>query len=259
MRRALLVGLALLVPASAVAHPGRTDASGGHNDRKNGGYHYHGGGGRSPSTPSIATTPRTTYRTEANTGTRTTARTAATEDAQTVHVTRTGSKYHRSGCPHLRSSTAMKLSEAVKKYSPCSVCRPPTSVEQEPRMATEQPRSRGRTFSTLFGVPAQEERDEKRALTRPGGSVKSGADAEREGRLKAEEEAARLRKELEDLKAEQERKAEQREKAARNKLELAKKLVNRNRAVAKDWVQDVIDRYPGTEAAGEAVELLKTL
>lgn len=30
--------------ASAEAHPGRTDASGCHNDRRNGGYHCHNGG-----------------------------------------------------------------------------------------------------------------------------------------------------------------------------------------------------------------------
>lgn len=33
-----------LLAAVALAHPGRTDSSGGHNDRKHGGYHYHGGG-----------------------------------------------------------------------------------------------------------------------------------------------------------------------------------------------------------------------
>lgn len=256
MRRTLLLGLVLLVPASAVAHPGRTDASGGHHDRKNGGYHYHGGGGRSPSAPSIATTPRTTYRTEANTGARTGARTEATEDAQTVYVTRTGSKYHRAGCRHLRSSSAMKLSEAVKKYSPCSVCKPPTAVEDEPQAAGEQP---GGIFSSLFGTSGRDERNDRPAPTKAAAPVISKADVEREARLKAEEEAARLRKELEDLKAEQERKAEEREKAARNKLELAKKLVSRNRAAAKQWVQDVIKDYPGTEAAIEAAEFLKSL
>ena len=44
---------------------------------------------------------------------------------KTVYVTRTGEKYHADGCRYLRkSSIAMKLSEAKKVYSPCSVCNP---------------------------------------------------------------------------------------------------------------------------------------
>lgn len=35
----------LLIPNIVVAHGGRTDANGGHNDRKHGGYHYHNSGG----------------------------------------------------------------------------------------------------------------------------------------------------------------------------------------------------------------------
>ncbi len=50
----------------------------------------------------------------------------AEETEETVYVTRTGEKYHRAGCHHLKSSIPMTLSEAAKRYSPCSVCRPPT-------------------------------------------------------------------------------------------------------------------------------------
>ena len=35
--------LFVLVSLLAFSHPGRTDANGGHHDRKNGGYHYHHG------------------------------------------------------------------------------------------------------------------------------------------------------------------------------------------------------------------------
>jgi endonuclease YncB( thermonuclease family) len=43
----------------------------------------------------------------------------------TVFVTRTGSKYHRTGCRFLRSSRIpMPLSDAKRNYSPCSVCNP---------------------------------------------------------------------------------------------------------------------------------------
>jgi endonuclease YncB( thermonuclease family) len=44
----------------------------------------------------------------------------------TVYVTRTGYKYHRSSCQYLRRSRyPMALAEARKRYSACSVCRPP--------------------------------------------------------------------------------------------------------------------------------------
>jgi hypothetical protein len=46
--------------------------------------------------------------------------------AITVYITRTGSKYHRSGCRYLKSSIPMSLDDAKRRYTPCSVCRPPS-------------------------------------------------------------------------------------------------------------------------------------
>ena len=44
VRRALVILVALVVfISSASAHSGKTDSSGGHNDRIHGGYHYHHG------------------------------------------------------------------------------------------------------------------------------------------------------------------------------------------------------------------------
>lgn len=49
----LLSILLLLLPLSfANGHSGRTDSSGGHHDRKNGGYHYHNSGKASRAAPS---------------------------------------------------------------------------------------------------------------------------------------------------------------------------------------------------------------
>ncbi len=44
-----------------------------------------------------------------------------------VHITRTGSKYHRSGCQYLRKSDiSISLNDAKNRgYSPCSKCNPP--------------------------------------------------------------------------------------------------------------------------------------
>jgi len=51
-------------------------------------------------------------------------------EAQTVYVTKTGSKYHRSGCRYLsRSQIPISLEDAIRKYGACSVCGPPTSVK----------------------------------------------------------------------------------------------------------------------------------
>lgn len=45
---------------------------------------------------------------------------------ETVYVTKTGSKYHRAGCHYLKSCIPISLKEAAQRYSPCSVCNPPT-------------------------------------------------------------------------------------------------------------------------------------
>lgn len=51
---------------------------------------------------------------------------ASEPEGETVYVTRTGSKYHRSGCQYLRRSRIpVSLKEAKQSYEPCSVCRPP--------------------------------------------------------------------------------------------------------------------------------------
>lgn len=43
-----------------------------------------------------------------------------------VYVTRTGAKYHKSGCRYLsRSQIPISLSDAKLSYTPCSVCNPP--------------------------------------------------------------------------------------------------------------------------------------
>lgn len=43
-----------------------------------------------------------------------------------VYVTKSGTKYHVEGCPHLRKSAIpISLQEAVKRYQPCSHCKPP--------------------------------------------------------------------------------------------------------------------------------------
>lgn len=53
--------------------------------------------------------------------------------AQTVHYTRTGAKYHSTGCQYLRRSDfTCSLSEALDRgLSACSRCDPPTQVVRE--------------------------------------------------------------------------------------------------------------------------------
>lgn len=54
-----------------------------------------------------------------------TAQRVADPQAAVVYVTRTGSKYHRAGCRHLKSQIAATVDEArAKRLTPCSVCRP---------------------------------------------------------------------------------------------------------------------------------------
>jgi micrococcal nuclease len=44
----------------------------------------------------------------------------------TVYVTRTGTKYHRADCRLVtRGSVSIPVTEAIKKYGPCAICKPP--------------------------------------------------------------------------------------------------------------------------------------
>ena len=65
--------------------------------------------------------------------------TARAEDqAPTVYVTKTGTKYHVANCGYLRdSSIPIKLSEAVKLYTLCARCNPPTIAAPK----TESPKT----------------------------------------------------------------------------------------------------------------------
>lgn len=48
------------------------------------------------------------------------------EEEPTAYVTKAGSKYHRAGCRHLQKvQIPMGLKDAMRRYGPCSVCRPP--------------------------------------------------------------------------------------------------------------------------------------
>jgi hypothetical protein len=54
-------------------------------------------------------------------------------EAQTVYVTKTGTKYHRESCHYLKySKYAISLADAKKKsYEACKVCKPSTTVTGE--------------------------------------------------------------------------------------------------------------------------------
>lgn len=98
-----------LFPTFAFPHSGRTDSSGGHNDRKTGGYHYH-------NRPTAYNVPRESYPKPPS------------EDKveNVVYITRTGAKYHRGSCRYLKySSIPIQRKIAIRNgYAPCKVCRP---------------------------------------------------------------------------------------------------------------------------------------
>ena len=151
-----IVALMLLFDGAGVfSHSGRTDSSGGHYNRKTGGYHYHGTPKSSTSTYSR---PNSSSGTQSSTAQNsavqnseiaelasemkrlrasvealdasvqklvTRAGGASADTESTVYITRTGKKYHRGSCSYLRySKIPISLAEAKRQYSPCSVCDP---------------------------------------------------------------------------------------------------------------------------------------
>jgi endonuclease YncB( thermonuclease family) len=61
---------------------------------------------------------------------------------ETVYATRTGAKYHRASCRYLaHSQIPMALADAAARYSPCSVCRPPTVAASSATAVSEKKES----------------------------------------------------------------------------------------------------------------------
>lgn len=64
--------------------------------------------------------------------------------AETVYVTKTGSKYHRESCSSLRASKIpMDLARAAARYGPCKICNPPvpgsaTGAAEPPRVTPKE-------------------------------------------------------------------------------------------------------------------------
>ncbi len=74
-----------------------------------------------------ATTKRTTKATTKATTKKTTKATTRVNNnnSQTVYITDTGSKYHRAGCRHLKSSHPISKADAINAgYTPCGTCCP---------------------------------------------------------------------------------------------------------------------------------------
>ncbi len=141
-----------LILYSAFSHSGRTDSSGGHYNRKTGGYHYHGTPKSSTLASSSTTSSSGTQRSGVQSSeiaelrseirnlrasvetlndsvqtliTRMGASADKTFDNPLVYITRTGAKYHRDGCRYLSASKIpISLTDAKRQYSPCSVCNP---------------------------------------------------------------------------------------------------------------------------------------
>lgn len=62
-------------------------------------------------------------------------------DGQTVYTTKTGKKYHKQGCYHLKSKVAMQQKDAISKgYQPCGTCKP--NAEKGVNRLTEQKQER---------------------------------------------------------------------------------------------------------------------
>lgn len=88
----------------------------------------------SQSTTTVASVSEYSTETRTTATPRPTARPTATpkpttapvnEDSYTVYITRTGSKYHRSGCSYLKSKIAIEKKDAIAQgYTACSRCKP---------------------------------------------------------------------------------------------------------------------------------------
>ena len=74
--------------------------------------------------------------------------------SQTVYVTKTGEKYHREGCQHLRkSSSNIDLEEALRLgYEACKVCKPPKTTSTSQNIVSQKNNNAGNSPSTIKSV-----------------------------------------------------------------------------------------------------------
>ncbi len=66
---------------------------------------------------------------------------AQSAESKKVYITRTGEKYHTASCRYIKTSgKAVDLSEAVKSYEPCKVCKPSKLSSSDSTNVTTTPR-----------------------------------------------------------------------------------------------------------------------
>lgn len=94
--------------------------------------------------------------------------------AQKVYITRTGEKYHRSGCRYLKySSIEVELRDAKKSgYTPCSVCKPGTAEGAKEKDASTPVRPSEVTPLYKENKPAQTTAQQCTARTKAGSRCK---------------------------------------------------------------------------------------
>ena len=84
--------------------------------------------GQSPTTPgTVAPNMKVSPATTSPATVANTKATMTNEKDPTVYVTKDGKKYHTKDCKFAKNGTPLKLSEASKKYTACSVCKPPAA------------------------------------------------------------------------------------------------------------------------------------
>jgi len=88
--------------------------------------------------------------------------------AQTVYITKSGTKYHSSSCRYASSGWAVQLQEALDKgLSPCSKCDPQTEVTSTSKEKPSSVKPRSNSTKTSSGK------------TQCGGTTKSGSQCKR--------------------------------------------------------------------------------
>lgn len=74
---------------------------------------------------------------------------AVSVNAQTVHYTKTGKKYHMEGCQYLRKSDyTCTLEEALRMgFEACLRCKPPTKVSKPKAALRQKKKQKGKMIN----------------------------------------------------------------------------------------------------------------
>jgi len=146
----------------------------------------------------------------------------------------------------------MQLADAFARYSPCSVCDPPTlgdlpETEDEPGGVRPDPP----------WLPQSDYQDDGEAVREPLTADQAIAIEEQRHQQEAETKREAARQVADEARQKLVEELTRKEKRAAGKLAAAIQVLKKDRAAGKRWLNEIVKEFDGTDAARKATDILE--